>query len=69
MAGWIKMLLGTKVGLGSGSIVFDADPVPPPSRAESPIFDPCLLWPNSWMDQDATWYKGREIVVITLVSL
>jgi len=20
---------------------------------------PCLLWPNSWMDQDATWYRGR----------
>jgi len=25
----------------------------------SPIFGPCLLWPNSWMDQDATWYGGR----------
>jgi len=20
---------------------------------------PCLLWPNSWMDQDTTWYGGR----------
>jgi len=20
---------------------------------------PCLLWPKSWMDQDATWYQGR----------
>ena len=20
---------------------------------------PCLMWPNGWMDQDATWYKGR----------
>ena len=20
---------------------------------------PCLLWPNGWMDQDATWYDGR----------
>jgi len=19
----------------------------------------CLLWPNGWMDQDATWYRGR----------
>jgi len=19
---------------------------------------PCLLWPNGWMDQDATWYAG-----------
>ena len=27
----------------------------PPSRT----FGPCLLWPNGWMDQDATWYGGR----------
>jgi len=25
----------------------------------SPIFGPCLLWPNSWMDQDAIWYGGK----------
>jgi len=25
----------------------------------SPQFSACLLWPNSWMDQDATWYGGR----------
>ena len=24
-----------------------------------PIFGPCLLWPNDWMDQDATWHEGR----------
>jgi len=24
-----------------------------------PILGPCLLWPNGWMDQDATWYGGR----------
>jgi len=23
------------------------------------FFDPCLLWPNGWMDDDATWYGGR----------
>jgi len=23
------------------------------------IFGPYLLWPNGWMDQDATWYEGR----------
>ena len=48
-AGWIKMPLGTKVGLGLGNIVLDADP-PPPQGAQPPIFGPCLLWPNSWMD-------------------
>ena len=25
----------------------------------SPIFGPCLLWPNGWMDQDATWHGGK----------
>jgi len=23
------------------------------------LFGPCLLWPNGWMDQDATRYGGR----------
>jgi len=30
--GWTKMKLGTEVGLGSGHIVLDADPAPPPPR-------------------------------------
>jgi len=25
----------------------------------NPVFGPCLLWPNGWMDQDATWYGGK----------
>jgi len=34
---------------------------PPPKKgAKPPIFSPCLLWPNGWMDQDATWYEGRS---------
>jgi len=28
-AGWIKMPLGTEVGLGPGRIVLDGDPAPP----------------------------------------
>ena len=24
-----------------------------------PIFGTCPLWPNAWMNQDATWYGGR----------
>jgi len=51
--GWIKMPLGTKVGHGPGHIVLDGDPAPP-KRGTSPIFGPCLLWPNGWIDQDAT---------------
>jgi len=30
MAGWIKMPLGTEVGLGPGDFVLDGDPAPPP---------------------------------------
>ena len=25
----------------------------------APIFGPCLLWPNGWMDLDATWCEGK----------
>jgi len=81
-AGWIKMKLGTEVGLGPGHMVLDGDhPAPthqkrgtapfnfPPMsdvakwldglRCHLVLFGLCLLWPNSGMDQDATWYGGR----------
>jgi len=32
---------------------------PTQTGAQPPICSPCLLWPNGWMDQDATWYGGR----------
>jgi len=48
-----------QVGLGPGHIVLDGDPAPPKKGAQPPILGPCLLWPNGWMDQDATWYGGR----------
>ena len=32
----------------------------PKKGATAPaIFGLCLLWPNGWMDQDATWYRDR----------
>jgi len=37
-AGWIKMPLGTKVGLGPSHIVLDGDPVPPNKKGHSPQF-------------------------------
>jgi len=47
---------GMQVGLGPGHIVLDRDQdLPSPKRHSSPIFGPYLLWPNGWMDQDATW--------------
>ena len=62
-AGWIKMPLRMEVGLGPGHIVLDGDPAPLSKKGAcsiSPlIFSLCLLWPNGWMHQDATWYDGR----------
>jgi len=46
------MPFGTEVGLGSGHNVL--------TGTQPPIFGPCLLWPNGWMDQDATWCEGRS---------
>jgi len=55
------MPLGRKVGLDPSDNVLDADPAPLLKRGYSPpsIFGPYLLYPNGWMDQDATWYGGR----------
>jgi len=52
------MKFGVHVGLCPGHIVLDGDPAPA-KGAQPPIFGPCLLWPNGWMDQDAIWYGGR----------
>ena len=41
-AGWIKMALGMKVGLGPGHIVLDGDTATLPKKAEPPNF-----WPMS----------------------
>jgi len=57
----IKMPPGTEVGLGTDDIVLHGDPAPPSQkggRAPSPIFGPCLLWPNCWMDQGGTCHGG-----------
>ena len=59
-AGWTKLPLSMKVGLGPCDFVFDGNPAPPEKMAlPHPIFGLCLLWPNGWVDQDATWYGGR----------
>jgi len=48
------------VGLGPSDFVFDGTQLPPQQRAHNhPVFGPCLLWPNGWMDEDATWYGSR----------
>jgi len=54
------MKLGMQVGLGPGHIVLHRDPAPPPPNGgRAPIFHPYLLWPNGWMDEDATWQGDR----------
>jgi len=56
----IKMKLGVELGLGPGNIVSDGDPAPtPPKGHSSQIFSKCLLWQNVWLDQAATYYRGR----------
>jgi len=52
------MPLGTQEGLGPDDIVLDGPGSPPQKGggAPSPIFGPCLLWPNGWMYQDGTWH-------------
>jgi len=60
MAGWIKMPLGVEEGLSPGDFVLEGDPAPSsPKRGRNPpIFGPCILWPNSWINQDGTWRGG-----------
>jgi len=36
MVGWIKMPLGTEIGLGAGGIVLDGDPALPMERGTAP---------------------------------
>ena len=58
MAGWIKMPLGTKVGLGPGDFVLDGDPARPPLKGHSPQFS-CVC-----CGQAAEWMKtllGTEV--------
>ena len=40
--------------------MFDADPVTPKkAHPRHPIFGLCLLWPNGWIGEDASWYGSR----------
>ena len=53
------MPLGRDVGLSPRDITLDGEPALSLPRAKKdtaapPLFGPCLLWPDGWMDQDAT---------------
>ena len=47
--GWIKVPLGTQIGLSPGNSVLDEDPASPPKRHSPPFFGRRLLWPNGWI--------------------
>jgi len=46
--GWIKMPLGTEVGLGLGDVVLDGDPAPP-KRGTAPSFRLMSIL-EKWLD-------------------
>jgi len=53
------MPLGMEVGFSPGDCVRWRPSLPSPKRGRStPVFGACVLWPNSWMDQDGTWRGG-----------
>ena len=62
--GWIKMPLGTEVGLRPGDIVLDENPAPSRKGAQQlPIFGPCLLLPNARPSQQllsSCLHEGRH---------
>jgi len=59
-AGWTKMPLSMEVGVGPGDCSMGIQlPLPQKRHSPHPIFGPCLLWPNVWMDEDATCYGSR----------
>jgi len=68
------MPLGKEVGLGPGHIVLDGDPVGTqrPHSSPSPLFSPCLLWPNRRPSQQLLsscfWLSIRALVVRQLSS-
>jgi len=60
------MPLGMEVVLSPGDFVLNGDQPPPQKGRSPPIFGPRLLWPNGYMDQDATTEVGpglRDIVL------
>jgi len=55
--GWIKLPLGTEVGLGPGHIALDGDPAAPSQKRSrqppSSLFRLCLSWPNGRPSQSS----------------
>jgi len=52
------MPIDMEAGLGPGDFALHGTQLSLLKKAAA-IFGACLLWPNGWMDQEATSYKGR----------
>jgi len=61
MVGWIKMKLGTHVGLGPGHIVLDGDQGPPHPKGQSPQFSAHIC-----CGQMAAWIKMPLAMEVSL---
>jgi len=61
MAGWIKMALGTEVGLGPGHIVVAGDPAPLLQKGAEPpsSFRPMPIVAKRLNGSRCHWYGGR----------
>jgi len=56
---WTKIALGMEVGMRPRRLCVRWGPSYHQNRGHThhhPVFGLCLLWPNCWMDEDATWY-------------
>jgi len=51
---WIQRQIGRE------SLRLFVRPLTSNGRDRCPVCNVAVLWPNGWMDQDATWYGGRH---------
>jgi len=58
-AGWMRMPLGLEVDLGTGYIVLDGDPAPPPQRGTAPSFRPMSIVVKQ-LDGSRCHFVGRK---------
>ena len=64
MAAWIKMSLGTELGLDPGDFVLDGDPVAPsPKGGRTPKFSA-----HVYCDQTAGWMKALILGMVVGLS-
>jgi len=60
IVGWIKMKLGTQVGLSPGHIVLDGDPAPLPQKVKNSNFRPISVV-TQWLHGSRCYVLGMEI--------